>query len=80
MTSNKWIEFMKEYKKKHPNMKYGDLLIRASKSPEWIRYKKKTIRTDNDENTNNDTILNDIRNDIKQIKEQLSKLENFIKQ
>lgn len=39
--TNTWLEFIKEYRKKYPNLKYGDVLEKASKSPEWIRYKKK---------------------------------------
>jgi hypothetical protein len=80
MTTNKWIEFIKDYRKKHPGMKYGDLLIRASKSPEWIRYKQthKNKEIDNDD-TNNDDVLTEIRNTINKINDRLSIIEKFIK-
>jgi len=41
MTKNIWLEFIKGYKKRYPDLKYGDILSKASKSPEWERYKKK---------------------------------------
>ena len=41
MVKNNWIEFVKEYKKKHPGMKYGDVLRKAAKSAEWVKYKEK---------------------------------------
>ena len=44
--ANHWIEFVKKYKKKYPDLKYSDLLQKASKSPEWIKYKEKNKKND----------------------------------
>lgn len=41
MNKNIWVDFVKEYRKKHPSLKYGDVLRKASKSAEWIKYKDK---------------------------------------
>ncbi len=41
MVKNNWIDFVKEYRKKHPGMKYGDVLRKAAKSAEWVKYKEK---------------------------------------
>jgi len=37
---NRWIEFVKEYKTKFPDMKYKDILKKAAESKEWGKYKK----------------------------------------
>jgi hypothetical protein len=40
MAKNKWIDFVKQYRRKHPGMNYKELLSKASKSKEWQKYKK----------------------------------------
>lgn len=40
MAKNTWLEFISEYKKDYPKMKYSDLLAQAADSPEWAKYKK----------------------------------------
>lgn len=79
---NMWIMFLKEYKLKHPDMLYGELLKKASKSPEWLRYKErnnKSIANDNDikELLKENTILEN--DEIKRLKDENDKLRRIIK-
>lgn len=80
MSKNIWLEFVKEYKKRYPDLKYGDILSKASKSPEWERYKKKHKSKPNYDNISDDNETQELKECIEKLVKRLSIIEKKIKQ
>ena len=79
MSKNIWLEFVKEDKKRYPDLKYGDILSKASKSPEWERYKKKHKNKPNYDNVSDDNETQELKECIEKLVKRLSIIEKKIK-